>query len=150
GLRMSGERLSGTGTSFGSTSATATGSITQSRDHPNGHFSASLSTTWSSATQKTFMDVTVSCAPSTASITLSNGTSSTANFTGKACSWTRSGTTKYAFFGRTSDGTTRAFLREDGTTIKGFVFMGMHTVVPMSLDTGVQMGLGCGFSCDHH
>ncbi len=48
------EKLSGTGTSFASTSATATGSLVNSVDHPNGHFSATLSTTWSSAQTKTF------------------------------------------------------------------------------------------------
>ena len=146
------EKLSGTGTSFASTSATATGSLVQSSDHPNGHFSATLSTTWSSAQSKTFTDndgddddgtVTVSCAPSTASITLSNGTSSTASYTGKTCSWTRNGTTKYGFFGAASNGT-RAFLKEEGSTVSGAVFSG---------DEGLHMGVfaaGHMGSCDHN
>ena len=146
------EKLSGTGTSFASNSATATGSLVQSADHPNGHFSATLSTTWSSAQSKSFQDndgdsddgtVTVSCAPSTASITLSNGTSSTASHTGKTCSWTRNGTTKYAFFGAASNGT-RAFLKEEGSTVSGAVFSG---------DEGLHMGVfaaGHMGSCDHN
>ena len=146
------EKLSGTGTSFASTSATASGSLVQSSDHPNGHFSATLSTTWSAAQSKTFTDddgdaddgtITVSCAPSTASITLSNGTSSTASYTGKTCSWTRNGTTKYAFFGAASNGT-RAFLKEEGSTVFGAVF---------SADADMHLGLfaaGRMGSCDHH
>jgi len=130
----------------------ATGSLVQSADHPNGHFSATLSTTWSSAQSKSFTDndgddddgtVTVSCAPSTASITLSNGTSSTASYTGKTCSWTRNGTTKYAFFGAASNGT-RAFLKEEGSTVSGAVFSG---------DEGLHMGVfaaGHMGSCDHN
>jgi hypothetical protein len=146
------EKLSGTGTSFGSTSATATGSLVKSTDHPNGHFSATLSTTWSSAQSKTFTDndgdnddgtITVSCAPATASVTLSNGTTSTASYTGKTCSTTRNGSTKYAFFGTGSNGT-RAFLKEDGSTVSGAVFAG---------DDGLHMGVfaaGHMGSCNHH
>jgi hypothetical protein len=146
------EKLSGTGTSFGSTSATATGSLVKSADHPNGHFSATLATTWSSAQSKTFTDndgdnddgtITVSCAPATASVTLSNGTSSTASYTGKTCSTTRNGSTKYAFFGAASNGT-RAFLKEDGSTVSGAVFAG---------DEGLHMGVfaaGHMGSCNHH
>jgi len=146
------EGLSGTGTSFGSTSATATGSLVKSTDHPNGHFSATLSTTWSSAQSKTFTDndgdnddgtVTVSCAPATASVTLSNGTSSTATYTGKTCSKTRNGTTKYVFFGTASNGT-RAFLKEDGSTVSGAVFSGGGDE-----HFGLLAGSKSG-NCDHH
>jgi hypothetical protein len=126
-------KLSGTGSSFGANSATATGSIVAGNDHPNGHFSVSLTTDWSTATTKTWTDndgdsddgtVTVSCAPATGSVTLTNGSTSTASLTGKECSWTRNGTTKYGFFGRSSDGKTRAFLKEDGSTVKGAVITG--------------------------
>src|SRR5437868_10132935 len=79
-------KLSGTGSSFGGTTSTATGSIVAGNDHVNGHWNAALSTTWSSATTKTWTDndgdaddgtVTVSCAPSTATVTLTNGSTTT-------------------------------------------------------------------------
>ena len=119
-------KLSGTGSSFGDATSTATGSIVGGNDHANGHFSISLSTNWSQAQSKTFTEqdgdtVTFSCAPATASSTLSNGSTSTANLTGKTCSKTENGTTKYGFFGR-SDGKTHLFLKEDGTAVKGFEF----------------------------
>ena len=167
------EKLSGTGTSFASTSATATGSLVQSVDHPNGQFSATLSTTWSSAQTKTFGGnsnndndgdddnnhgrdgMSISCAPATASVTLSNGTSSTATYTGKTCSWTKNGTTVYGFAGSASDGT-RAFLKEDGTTVTGAVFAG-HTMAPMGMKMGGVLGADVSFSlgskhgtCNHH
>lgn len=115
-------KLNGTGTSFGSTSAIASGT----------GFTASLSTTWSSAKSKTLTDndgdkddgtITVSCAPSTATITLSG--KSAVSYTGRTCSWTRNGTTKYAFMGRASGGPA-AFLKEDGSTVTGAVFGGFH------------------------
>ena len=123
-------KLSGTGTSFGGNTATATGT----------GFTASLSTTWSSATSKTFSDTVVSCAPSTASITVSGNA---ASYTGRTCSWAHNGTTKYVFMGKASDGH-RAFLGEDGTTVKGAVFaaaLSMH----MAAFTGFKTG-----DCDHH
>ena len=164
------EKLSGTGTSFASTSATATGSLVASVTHPNGHFSATLSTTWSSAQTKTFggkkdndgdddgntaAASSISCAPATASITLSNGTSSTATYTGKTCSWTHNGTTVYEFAGSASDGS-KAFLKEDGTTVTGAVFQG-HVMAPMGMKMGGVLGANVSLSlgskhgdCDHH
>ncbi len=167
------EKLSGTGTSFASTSATATGSLVQSVDHPNGSFSATLSTTWSSAQTKTFggngkndndgdddnngtaATMSISCAPATASVTLSNGTSTTATYTGKTCSWTKSGTTVYGFAGAASDGT-RASLEENGTTVTGAVFQG-HVMAPMGTKMGGVLGANVSFSrgskhgtCNHH
>lgn len=120
-------KLSGTGSSFADSSATATGSIVAGNDHPNGHFNVSISTNWSQAQSKTFTEedgdtVTISCAPATASSTLSNGSTSTANLTGKTCSKTDEGKTKYGFFGHTLDGKTHLFLKEDGTTVHGFEF----------------------------
>ena len=126
-------KLSGTGSSFGANSATATGSIVAGNDHLNGHFSVSLTTDWSTATTKTWTDndgdaddgtVTISCASATASVTLTNGSTSSSSLTGKECSKTRNGTTKYGFFGRSSDGKTRAFLKEEGSTVKGAVITG--------------------------
>ena len=127
------EKLSGTGTSFGNSSASVSGST----------FTASLSTTWSSAQSKSFNGGSVSCAPATASVTLSSGTSSTNTYTGKTCSWTRNGATTYAFFGKACDGT-RAFLKEDGTAVTGAVF---------SADRGLHLGVFAAAhmgNCDHH
>lgn len=120
-------KLSGTGSSFGDASSTATGSIVAGNDHQNGHFSVSISTNWSQAQSKSFTEedgdtVTISCAPATASSTLSNGSTSTASLTGKTCSKTENGQTKYGFFGSTSDGVTHLFLKEDGSTVNGFEF----------------------------
>src|SRR5947209_9191967 len=47
---------SGTGTAFSGGTATATGSVVAGNDHPNGHFSASISTNWSAAQTHTFTD----------------------------------------------------------------------------------------------
>jgi hypothetical protein len=121
---MTGTKLDGTGTSFGSTSASVTGT----------NFSGTLATTWSSATSKTFGSTTMSCAPATASITLSGTATS---YTGKTCSTTRNGTTKYFFAGKATDGT-YAVLGEDGTTVKGAVF------------TGRKPGLHMGTSMSGH
>jgi hypothetical protein len=124
------DKLSGTGTTFGNTSASVSGTT----------FTASLSTTWSSAQTKSFNGGSVSCAPATASITLSGTTTS---YTGKTCSWTRIGTTKYAFFGKASDGA-HAFLMEDGTAVTGAVFSGNR-----GLHLGVFAAAHMG-TCDHH
>lgn len=133
GIRFGGfsalTKLSGTGTSFGSTSATASGT----------GFTAALSTTWSSAQTKTFADNSIKCAPATASIT-TNGT--TTSYTGKTCSWTRNGTTKYGFMGAASNGT-RAVLGEDGTTVKGAVFKA-HKPMKMGAFAASHSG-----NCDH-
>jgi hypothetical protein len=137
------EVLSGTGTSFAGDTATATGSLTKSADHPNGHFSASLATTWASATTKSFAGGTFKCAPATASVTLSNGTSATTSYTGKTCSTTRNGTTKYVFAGTASNGL-HAFLGEDGSTVKGAI-----TAMAMPMHFGV-LGAAHTGSCDHN
>lgn len=123
-------KLSGTGTSFGATTATASGT----------GFTASLSTTWSSATTKTFSDTAVKCAPSTASITVNGRATS---YTGRTCSWMHKGTTKYVLIGKASDGH-RAFLGEDGTTVKGAVFAGAVSM-RMAAFTGPKTG-----NCDRH
>ena len=101
----------------------------------------------------------ISCEPATASVTLSNGTSSTATYTGKTCSWTKNGATVYGFAGSASDGT-KAVLKENGTTVTGAVFQG-HTMAPMSMKSGAVFGANVSLSigsksgsrhgdCDHH
>ncbi len=63
-------------------------------------------------------------APSTATLTLSNGTTTTSSVTGKTCTKTRNGaTTKAGLFGYSSTGV-HAFPKEDGTTVNGLVFSG--------------------------
>jgi len=120
-------KLSGTGSSFGDASSTASGSIVGGNDHENGHFSISLSTNWSQAQSKTFTEedgdtVTISCAPASATSTLSNGSTSTATLTGKTCSKTAKGVTKYGFFGRSNNGV-HLFLKEDASNnVRGFEF----------------------------
>ncbi|HVS85597.1 MAG TPA: hypothetical protein VHD91_08190 [Gaiellaceae bacterium] len=144
GGHVSWAKLSGTGSDFNGTNPSATGSIVAGNDHPNGHFTVGLNTTWSSAVTKSWTDddgdaddgtVTVSCAPSTATLTLSNGSTNTYTLTGKACSVTRNGTTKYGFAGVSSDGV-KAFLREKGTAVTGVVFTGA------TVENGVFAGCG--------
>jgi hypothetical protein len=104
-----------------------------------------------SAQSKTFTDndggndegtITVSCAPSTATLTLTNGTTSTATLAGKTCSTSRNGTTKYRFIGASTTGV-HTFLREDGTTVKGLVASGLTR--DGSFHLGFSLHLG-----DHH
>ena len=118
--------VSGTGTSFASGTATASGDVVRGTTFASGHFSLSLSTTWSSA--KTFTrthddkTLSVSCAPATASLTLTAGsTTKTLSLTGRTCSLTFDGTARYGFMGRDSTSHAGAFLREKGTTVRGLV-----------------------------
>jgi hypothetical protein len=126
GDRMLLAAVSGTGTSFASGSATASGSVARGMTFANGTFSLTLSTTWSSA--KTFSrtrdnkSFSVSCAPATATFTLTAGsTTKTLSLTGRTCSLTLNGTTRYGFMGRDSTNHAGAFLRENGTTVRGLV-----------------------------
>jgi len=140
-------KLSGTGTSFGGTNASANGSVVGGNDHTGGHFVLGLNTDWAAAQTKNWTDddgdaddgpVTISCAPSTATVTLSNGTTATSTLTGKACSLTRNGTTTYGFAGMSSDHSTKAFIRESGTTVSGVVFSGLE------VHNGLFLGLHFG------
>src|SRR4051812_13903988 len=131
-------KLSGTGTSFAGTSATASGAIAMSDKLGAGTFSASLTTDWSKATTRTGDRGTLTCAPSSAALTLTGATASntlTGTLAGKTCKWTpTSGSAVSAFFGRgtvTGAGTAadltgktgKAFLVEksDGS-VRGAVF----------------------------
>ena len=102
-------KLTGTGSSFSGTTATASGSITRGRLLDSGTFTASLNTNWSAATSKSLAKGTLSCAPSTATLTVAGtttGSTVSSNLTGKTCSFTKSdGTVVRAFFGKgTADG----------------------------------------------
>ncbi|MBV8064211.1 MAG: hypothetical protein JOY73_01650 [Actinobacteria bacterium] len=133
GFGGSAMQLSGTGTSFGATSASITGT----------GLTGTLSTTWTSATTKTFGTASISCAPATASLTI--GTAAADTFTGKTCSWTKNGTTLYGFFGSDTNGA-HAFLKEDGTTVTGAVVMGRGPGMHLGVLAGSGMMNG---NCDH-
>ena len=114
--------LSGTGSSFGDASATSSGSVVAGK-LKGGSYDASLATDWSAAKTRTFGDVTVSCAPSTGTLKLTNGTTTkNASLKGKTCSWTKSGETKYGFAGRDQSTQIAAVLGEKGTTVRGLAF----------------------------
>jgi hypothetical protein len=133
-------KLAGTGTTFGATTATASGTIAKGTLLDSGTFSASIATTWSNATTKTSEKGTLSCAPATATLSVVGAaTANTAGgtLTGKTCAFTKSdGTVVRAFFGRgTANGAgtldaldgNRAKLylvqKADGS-VKGAVFAG--------------------------
>lgn len=101
-------KLTGTGTSFSGTTASASGTIAKGTLLGSGTFSASLTTTWSSATTKTFDKGTLACAPASATLNVAGttGNSVSSSLTGKTCSFTKTdGTVIRAFFGKgTADG----------------------------------------------
>ena len=138
-------KLTGTGTSFGGATATASGTFA-GRPVAKGSFTASLSTDWSKATTKTDSDGdsdsgSVSCAPSTATLTLTDSSASantvTESVTGKTCALpTNDGKFADVFFGSSTvsstggtlagvTGTGRVLFAEktDGTVV-GFAFTG--------------------------
>jgi hypothetical protein len=132
-------KVTGTGTSFASASATASGSIAKSNKLGTGTFAATITNDTSKATTRTGKRGTLTCMPSTASLTLtgSNTADTThATLTGKTCTWTPTGKPAVsAFFGRgpvtgagalaSLTGNEKAFLvqKADGT-VKGAVFAG--------------------------
>ncbi|HVA29722.1 MAG TPA: hypothetical protein VMU58_00500 [Gaiellaceae bacterium] len=138
-------KLTGTGTSFAGTSATATGTVAGKGLLASGTFTATLSTTWSQATTKTRDHGTLSCAPATLALTITDSASAanttTGTITGKTCAFTKTdGTVVRGFFGNGTatgagtlaalTGTERAFLSQkaDGT-VKGAVFAGVGVVL---------------------
>src|SRR5262245_34282768 len=72
-------KLSGTGTSFSGSSATASGSISKGSLLSTGTFNATLTTNWAAATNKTFSMGALSCAPSTASLSVASGADTVAS-----------------------------------------------------------------------
>lgn len=142
-------RLTGTGTDFtAATAATASGTISSDR-LGNGVFSATISTSWTSARTWTGERGTLSCAPATATLTLTGATAANttvANLTGRTCRWTPSGSTTAAgamFIGRDASVTgtgsaagltgspEKAFLWERNGTVKGAAFAAASVVTPM-------------------
>jgi hypothetical protein len=97
-------RLSGTGSTFAATSATASGSASSDK-LGTGTFSLSLSTTLSAATTHTGEHGAVSCAPSKGTLTHTGATTTnnaSVAVTGRECTFTKTGGTVVlrAFFGR--------------------------------------------------
>ena len=136
--------LTGTGTSFGSASATATGTVKGVDALATGTFAATVNTNWAASTTKTFDKGALSCAPATATLALTGATATdtlSSSLTGQTCAFTKTdGTIVRTFFGRgTSTGagmlasltgnTGKAFLfqKADGT-ISGAAFVGTHDV----------------------
>jgi hypothetical protein len=118
-------KLTGTGASFGGTTATASGSVAGVDVLSTGTFTANLSTNWSAATTKTSDHGTLSCAPATATLSLVGlVTTNTlaASFTGKTCAWTKTdGTTVRAFFGKGTATGAGTLASLTGTTGKVFL-----------------------------
>jgi hypothetical protein len=158
--------VSGTGASFANPSAAVSGSIARSEKLGTGTFAATVTTDWTKATTRTGMHGTLSCAPSTATLTLTGVTASntlSSTLTGKACKWTPTGgTTTSAFFGRgTATGagalasltgkTEKAWLiqRADGS-VKGAVFAGSRHQRSLSLfAVGERRARHAAGDCDH-
>lgn len=160
-------KLSGTGTTFGGATATATGTVVGADALSTGTFSAGLSTNWSAATTKTSEHGTLSCAPATATLSVVGAVATntlSSSLTGKTCAWTKSdGSTVSAFFGNgtvTAAGTLAAlngktakaflFQKADGT-VKGGVFAGRHDDRRLSLfslrEHNAALSTG---DCDHN
>jgi hypothetical protein len=135
-------KVSGTGASFSLAGASVTGTFTGS-PLASGTVSATLATNWAQSTTKTSDHGTLVCAPSTATVVLTDSAASantsTGTLTGKTCSFTKTdGTIFRGFFGKgtvTGTGTLaaltgdeRAFLsqKSDGT-VSGAVFAGVKT-----------------------
>src|SRR5258706_80713 len=69
-------KLSGTGTSFGGSSSTASGQIVAGHVLSSGTFTASVTTDWTQSTTKTGEHGTLVCAPASLSLTLTDSASS--------------------------------------------------------------------------
>ena len=160
-------RLTGTGTSFGGSSATASGSVVAGSPLASGTFAATLTTDLSQATSRTSEHGTLSCAPATLALTVTDS-ASTANttsgtLTGKTCTFTKTdGTVFRGFFGKGSitgtgtlsglTGMERAFLTQkaDGT-VRGAVFAGFDQVLSAHFTAQKQDAEHhTGGACDGH
>ena len=114
-------KLSGTGTSFGAATATASGSIVGG-SLESGTFAATVATDWAKAVNHSTDRGSLSCAPATATLTLNATATAQSSLTGKTCTWTpTTGSVVRAFFGRNA--TVKALLmqKSDGT-VKGAAF----------------------------
>jgi hypothetical protein len=159
-------KVSGTGTSFAGSTATASGSIVRSDKLGNGTFAASIASDWTKATTRTGEHGTLVCAPATATLTLTgaNAADTThASLAGKTCKWTpTSGAAVNGFFGRGAvtgtgalasiSGTEKAFLMQkaDGS-VNGAVFAGQsHGMFAAEFAVREHDAAHSAGNCDHH
>jgi hypothetical protein len=136
-------KLTGTGSTFGSSTATASGSVAGVDVLSTGTFTANLSTNWSAATTKTSDRGTLVCAPATATLSVVGAVTTntlSASLSGKTCAWTKTGgTTVRTFFGKgtaagagalasLNNASGKVFLSQkaDGT-VKGGAFTGKRS-----------------------
>jgi hypothetical protein len=158
-------KLSGTGTTFTGTSATASGSIASDK-LGTGTFAASIATDWTKATTHTGTRGTLACAPATTTLTLTGANTADtthATLTGKTCKWTpTSGSAVSAYFGRGAvtgtgalasiTGNEKAFLMQkaDGS-VSGAVFAGDHDrMFKTEFADREQAAAHKTGDCDHH
>jgi hypothetical protein len=139
-------KLTGTGTSFGGASATATGNVTAADAAATGTFAATVTTNWSASTTKTFDKGALSCAPATATLTVT-GTVTTntlsSSLTGKTCAWTKTdGTTVRMFFGNGTATGAGTFASITGNTGKAYLFQKADGTVSGSVFGGRHEGEG--------
>jgi hypothetical protein len=137
-------KLSGTGTSFAGSTATASGTVAGVDAFSTGTFNASLSTNWSASSTKTSDHGVLSCAPATATLSLVGATTTntlSSSLTGKTCAWTKTdGTTVRAFFGHgtvTGAGTLASL---NGAIGKAFLFQKADNTVTGAVFAGVEAG----------
>jgi hypothetical protein len=135
-------KLSGTGTSFAGSTATASGTVAGVDAFSTGTFSASLSTNWSASTTKTSDHGALSCAPATATLSLVGATTTntlSSSLTGKTCAWTKTdGTTVRAFFGKGAVTGAGALASLNGATGKAFLFQKADNTVTGAIFAGEQ------------
>lgn len=159
-------KLTGTGTSFAGSSATASGAVAGVDALSTGTFSASLSTNWAASTTKTSDRGALSCAPATATLSIVGATTTntlSSSLTGKTCTWTKTdGTAVSMFFGHgtvvgagalvsLNDAMGKAFLFEkaDGT-VTGSAFAGKHNSDNLSFFAARQHNAAQKTgNCDH-
>ena len=119
-------KLAGTGTSFGSASATASGTITGKDPLATGTFAATVTTNWVASQTKTFDKGALSCAPATATLTITGTTATntlSASLTGRTCAFTKTdGTIVRSFFGNGTETGAGALASLTGKTGKAFLF----------------------------
>ena len=114
-------KLSGTGTSFGAATATASGNIVGG-SLKSGTFAATVSTDWAKAVNHSTDRGSLSCAPATATLTLNATATAQSSLTGKTCTWTpTTGSVVRAFFGRSATVKVLLMQKSDGT-VKGAAF----------------------------
>ena len=139
-------KLTGTGTSFGSASATASGTVSGADVLGTGTFAATLNTNWAASTTKTFEKGALSCAPATATLTLTGATTTntlSSSLTGKTCAWTKTdGTVVRSFFGRGTATGTGALASLTGKTGKAFLFQKADGTVSGAVFAGRHEGEG--------